>query len=103
MKLIQAANDTNNRILRTDNGLQLWRKWKTPAYKKICQSQKYIERYQVFFYSIQLKYFNTKPYGLNQVLPQNSLTRKKLTRRFSEKFKKMLTRRYWKFTSHLKI
>ena len=44
MRLIKAACDTNSQILRTDNGLQLWRKWKTPAYSKICESQEYIER-----------------------------------------------------------
>jgi len=44
MRLIKAACDTNSQILRTDNGLQLWRKWKTPAYTKICESQEYIER-----------------------------------------------------------
>lgn len=48
MKLIQAATDTNDQILRTDNGLQLWRKWATPAYKKVCRSQEYIERYAIY-------------------------------------------------------
>lgn len=44
-KLIQAASDTNSEILRTDNGLQFWRKWNTPAFKKISRSQEYFERY----------------------------------------------------------
>ncbi|XP_057367927.1 cytochrome P450 302a1, mitochondrial-like [Daphnia carinata] len=52
-KLIEAAGDTNNEILRTDNGLQLWRKWKTPSYKRICRSQEYIE-------SIALQFVNAK-------------------------------------------
>ncbi|KAK4028361.1 hypothetical protein OUZ56_017641 [Daphnia magna] len=52
-KLIKAAGDTNNEILRTDNGLQLWRKWKTPSYKRICRSQEYIE-------SIALEFVNAK-------------------------------------------
>nr|QST15036.1 CYP302A1 protein [Diaphanosoma celebensis] len=44
MKLIKAANDTNSQILATDNGLQIWRHgFKTPAYRKICQSQEYFE------------------------------------------------------------
>ncbi|XP_046450479.1 cytochrome P450 302a1, mitochondrial-like isoform X1 [Daphnia pulex] len=43
-KLIQAASDTNSEILRTDNGLQFWRKWNTPAYKRITRSQEYFER-----------------------------------------------------------
>ena len=47
MKLLKAAIDTNSQILKTDNGLQLWRnRWKikTPAYKKLCNSQEYIEQ-----------------------------------------------------------
>lgn len=45
-KLIQAAYDTNSQILGTDNGLQLWKKLGliTPAYKKIRDSQEFIEK-----------------------------------------------------------
>nr|CAH0105835.1 unnamed protein product [Daphnia galeata] len=48
-KLIQAASDTNSEILRTDNGLQFWRKWNTPAFKKISRSQEYFERVALEF------------------------------------------------------
>jgi len=44
MRLIQSATDTNRQILQLDNGLlQLWRRWKTPAYKVLYDAQQYIE------------------------------------------------------------
>jgi len=49
-KLIQAASDTNSEILRTDNGLQFWRKWNTPAYKRISRSQEYFEKHAIHYY-----------------------------------------------------
>ena len=47
IRLIKATSGTNSQILSTDNGLQLWRKWKTNAYKKICHSQEFIEKYLI--------------------------------------------------------
>ena len=48
-KLIEAAYDTNSQILGTDNGLQLWKRLGliTPAYKKLRDSQEYIEKYLI--------------------------------------------------------
>lgn len=42
-KLIQAALVTNSCILKTDNGLQLWRKFETPLYRKLRKAQEYME------------------------------------------------------------
>lgn len=42
-KLINAALETNSCILKTDNGLQLWRKFETPLYKRLRKSQEYME------------------------------------------------------------
>lgn len=43
MKLIEAAATINRLVLSTDNGLQLWKKFKTPSYRKICEAQQYLE------------------------------------------------------------
>lgn len=43
-KMIKAAQDINNAILKTDNGPQLWKKFETPMYKNIKMGHKHIER-----------------------------------------------------------
>lgn len=43
-KLLRAAEDSNNSILPTDQGLQLWRLFETAEYKMLRESQEYIER-----------------------------------------------------------
>lgn len=43
-KLIQAAQDINSAIMKTDNGPQLWRKFDTPMYKNIKNGHEHIER-----------------------------------------------------------
>lgn len=48
MRLIKSATDTNRQILQLDNGLlQMWRKWKTPAYQVLYDAQQYIETYHI--------------------------------------------------------
>lgn len=42
-KLIQAALITNSCILKTDNGLPLWKKFETPLYRKLRKAQEYME------------------------------------------------------------
>ncbi|CAK9801790.1 Cytochrome P450 302a1, mitochondrial [Anthophora plagiata] len=42
-KLIEAAFTTNSAILKLDNGLQLWRFFETPLYKKLRKAQMYME------------------------------------------------------------
>ena len=39
IRLINAADDSNKAILRSDNGLQLWRKFNTPIYKRLTNGQ----------------------------------------------------------------
>lgn len=42
-KLIEAAFATNSAILKLDNGLQLWRFFETPLYRKLRKAQAYME------------------------------------------------------------
>lgn len=42
-KLIKAAFTTNSVMLRLDNGLQLWRFFETPLYRKLRKAQTYME------------------------------------------------------------
>ncbi|KOC60707.1 Cytochrome P450 302a1, mitochondrial [Habropoda laboriosa] len=42
-KLIDAAFTTNSAILKLDNGLQLWRFFETPLYRKLRKAQMYME------------------------------------------------------------
>lgn len=43
-KLIEAAEVTNSLTLPTDQGLQLWRRFETPKYRKLRKAQEYMER-----------------------------------------------------------
>lgn len=42
-RLMKSASDTNSQILRTDNGLQIWRKYPTRPYKILSEAQHYFE------------------------------------------------------------
>lgn len=42
-KLIAAAFATNSAVLKLDNGLQLWRFFETPLYRKLRKAQTYME------------------------------------------------------------
>jgi hypothetical protein len=53
-RLMKAAMDTNARILKTDNGLRLWRFFETQDYKKINESQ-VISFELITFYKTRLK------------------------------------------------
>jgi ecdysteroid 25-hydroxylase CYP302A1 len=46
-KLIEAAEETNSNILPTDQGFQLWRLIETSEYKKIRESQEFMEKIAV--------------------------------------------------------
>lgn len=43
-KLIEAAEVTNSLTLPTDQGLQLWRYFETPKYRKLRKAQEFMER-----------------------------------------------------------
>nr|QTW43643.1 CYP302A1 [Eurytemora affinis] len=43
-RLIKAAEETNDKILETDNNLPTWRIWETKPFKMIRESQEYIEK-----------------------------------------------------------
>lgn len=46
-RLMAAAEETNSAILPTDQGFQLWRFYETPEYRKLRQSQEFIEQVSV--------------------------------------------------------
>ncbi len=46
-KLLNAAATINGLVLRTDNGLQLWKRFNTPAYKKHSAAHFYIETWVI--------------------------------------------------------
>lgn len=48
-RLIEAAEATNSSILPTDQGLQLWRYFETPKYRKLRKAQEFMERYVNLF------------------------------------------------------
>lgn len=43
-KLLDSAFVTNSTILKTDNGPKLWRKFETPAYRRLRKAQELMER-----------------------------------------------------------
>ncbi|XP_023335363.1 cytochrome P450 302a1, mitochondrial [Eurytemora carolleeae] len=43
-RLIKAAEETNDKILETDNNLPTWKIWETKPFKMIRESQEYIEK-----------------------------------------------------------
>lgn len=43
-KLINAAQDINSAILKTDNGPQMWKIFDTPMYKNIKRGHEHIEK-----------------------------------------------------------
>ncbi|XP_055606227.1 cytochrome P450 302a1, mitochondrial [Uranotaenia lowii] len=57
-RLMESARTTNENILRTDQGFQLWRLFETPSYRRIRKSQEYIEKIAVELVSQKLMYFD---------------------------------------------
>lgn len=47
-ELMHAAEVTNSSILPTDQGLQLWRYFETPKYRKLRKAQEFMERFASF-------------------------------------------------------
>lgn len=43
-RLMEAALTTNDCILPTDQGLQMWRHFETPVYRKLRTAQEFMER-----------------------------------------------------------
>lgn len=43
-RLLESAETTNDCILPTDQGLQLWRFFETPMYRKLKKAQEFMER-----------------------------------------------------------
>lgn len=48
-KLMRASDDSNNTVLPTDQGLQLWRFFETPTYKKLRVAQEFKEKVVIEF------------------------------------------------------
>lgn len=69
MRLIRSATNTNQQILKLDNGpLQMWRKWKTPAYKILHDAQEYIETVALDFVEAKKKAMNDQQVDDKQTL-----------------------------------
>uniref|UniRef100_A0A0K8VUU1 Cytochrome P450 302a1, mitochondrial n=1 Tax=Bactrocera latifrons TaxID=174628 RepID=A0A0K8VUU1_BACLA len=63
-KLMRAAETTNSIILPTDQGLQLWRHFETPKYRRLRKAQEYMESVAIDLVSQKLAYFKeSKPNG----------------------------------------
>lgn len=56
-KLMRAAETTNSIILPTDQGLQLWRHFETPKYRRLRKAQEYMESVAIDLVSQKLAYF----------------------------------------------
>lgn len=48
-KLIKASDDSNDTVLPTDQGLQLWRYFETPTYKKLRKAQEHKQKIVIEF------------------------------------------------------
>ncbi|XP_067646683.1 cytochrome P450 302a1, mitochondrial [Eurosta solidaginis] len=57
-RLMRAAETTNSCILPTDHGLQLWRHFETPTYRRLRNAQEYMESIAIELVSQKLAYFN---------------------------------------------
>ncbi|CAH1117643.1 unnamed protein product [Phaedon cochleariae] len=58
--LIKSALLTNSCILKTDNGLQLWKKFDTPLYKKLKKAQEYMEDVAIDLLSLKISLFSER-------------------------------------------
>ncbi|XP_074102939.1 cytochrome P450 302a1, mitochondrial [Cotesia typhae] len=67
-KLIDAALTTNSAILKLDNGIQLWKYFKTPLYKKLCTSQKLMEEVAIELVNKKIDDMKNKPVSTNESL-----------------------------------
>ncbi|KAJ6640669.1 Cytochrome P450, mitochondrial, partial [Pseudolycoriella hygida] len=57
-KLIEAAEVTNSLTLSTDQGLQLWRYFETPKYRKLRKAQEFMESVALDFVKRKLNHFH---------------------------------------------
>ncbi|EFA04695.1 cytochrome P450 302a1, mitochondrial [Tribolium castaneum] len=59
-KLLESAFVTNSTILKTDNGPQLWRKFETPAYRRLRKAQELMESVAIDLVALKLSTFKEK-------------------------------------------
>ncbi|XP_055535254.1 cytochrome P450 302a1, mitochondrial [Wyeomyia smithii] len=57
-RLMEAAEVTNQNILPTDQGFQLWKLFETPSYRKLRKAQQFMEKTAVELVSQKLLYYN---------------------------------------------
>ncbi|XP_001661673.2 cytochrome P450 302a1, mitochondrial [Aedes aegypti] len=57
-RLMESAEVTNQSILPTDQGFQLWKYFETPAYRKLRKAQEFMEKTAVELVSQKLLYFD---------------------------------------------
>lgn len=75
-RLIWATEETNKYILPTDQGLQLWRFFETPTYKKIRKAQEYME--SVAIELVHQRKMSSKGHMLRKSLVEEYLKNPKL-------------------------
>jgi ecdysteroid 22-hydroxylase len=59
-RLLKAAEETNSYTMPTDQGFQLWRFFETSDYRKIRESQEYIEKVAIDLVEKKLQNFNAE-------------------------------------------
>lgn len=81
-----AAETTNECVLPTDQGLQLWRLFETPLYRKLRSAQEFMERSEApqnILYVIQIELFIQivlrliwclKRYRITEKIPNRKIT-----------------------------
>lgn len=74
-KLLRSTETTNSCILPTDQGLQLWRFFETPTYKKLRKAQNYMESIAIDLVSQKIAFFKEEN---NQQSSTGSLARSSL-------------------------
>lgn len=56
-RLVEAIAETLNVTMLTENGLQFWRYWDTPIYKKLVKAQDTMAEYEILLVNVFPKYF----------------------------------------------
>lgn len=83
-RLLHAAEETNRTILPTDQGFQLWNWFETDDYKRIRESQEYLEKVAVELLAEKIKQISDHAQGqcvVGTSLIEQYLTNPKLDRK----------------------
>uniref|UniRef100_W8CDG2 Cytochrome P450 302a1, mitochondrial n=1 Tax=Ceratitis capitata TaxID=7213 RepID=W8CDG2_CERCA len=81
-RLMRATETTNKSILPTDQGLQLWRHFETPAYRRLRKAQEYMESVAIGFVSQKLNYFKESKTNGDANSPDGTMSRSSLVEEY---------------------